>query len=198
MKLTDRDCAIMRFINDFGFCEMPHIVKQFGLNKPRNYKVMQRLVQGGYVIHERVFYYRHGIYRLSKKGAEHTGLPVLNKIPVGIYEHQMALIEVYIKLMKEYPDATWISERSIKRDQCMRGIGRRGHVADGMLIMPDGKQIAIEVELTMKGRYRLEEILKGYSAQLEIDQVWYYCAPAILHKVKKIAEKRSMVRVMGL
>lgn len=45
MLLTDRDREIMRFINQFGFCEMKQIEKMFCLRKPRNYKVMQRLVK---------------------------------------------------------------------------------------------------------------------------------------------------------
>lgn len=72
------------------------------------------------------------------------------------------IVDVYVKLKEIYPQATWISERSLVHDKCADGLGRRGHLSDGMLIFPDGKKIAIEVELTMKGKNRLERILKGY------------------------------------
>ena len=79
-QLTERDLEILAFINTFGFCEMPQLEARFGLRKPRNYQVMNRLVGAGLVRHERVFYGRHGIYRLSPKGARFTGLPALARV----------------------------------------------------------------------------------------------------------------------
>jgi DNA-binding MarR family transcriptional regulator len=83
MRVTERDIEILRFINDFGFCEMPHLNKRFGWRKPRNYQVVNRLLRMGFLKHERVFYGRHGIYRLSQKGARHTDLPALQRVPLG-------------------------------------------------------------------------------------------------------------------
>src|SRR5579864_732677 len=116
MQMTHRDVEILRFINDFGFCEMPQIQKRFELSKPRGYKVMQRLVQAGLVIHCKVFHDRHGIFYLNHKGASFTELPPLATIPVGIYDHQLTIIEAYFKLMEQYPGTQWISERRLKRE----------------------------------------------------------------------------------
>jgi hypothetical protein len=188
-----RDTRIIRFINEFGFCEISQIEKRFGLNKPRAYKVMQRLVKRGDVIHERIFYHRPGIYRVSREGAQLTGLPMLDKVPVGIYEHQLAVIEIYIKLMQQYPDAQWMSERTIRRTGFMPRVGRgkERHIADALLFLPDDMQIAIEVELTMKSKRRLEQIHSAYMGQSAIKEVWYFCSPDVFEKVKKMAERRS-------
>lgn len=192
-----RDAKIIRFINEFGFCEMPQIEKRFELNKPRAYKIMQRLVKRGYVIHERIFYHRHGIYRATREGAQLTGLPKLYKVPVGIYEHQLAVIEIYIKLMREYPDAQWMSERTMRKTGFMPrvGRGRIKHYADALFFLPDGKQVAIEVELTMKSKRRLNDILTSYMCQFEINEVWYFCSPDIYEKVKRLAGKFKMIKV---
>src|ERR1700722_13596289 len=109
MQLTERDIRILHFINDFGFCEMPQIEKMFGLVKPRSYQIMQRLVTAGLVKHERVFHGRHGIYRLSKKGAGHTELPALARITLGNYNHSLAVLDVYLYLLTKHPDAEWLS-----------------------------------------------------------------------------------------
>ena len=192
-----RDTKIIKFINEFGFCEMPQIEKQFGLNKPRAYKIMQRLVKHGYVIHERIFYHRHGIYRVTREGAQLTGLPRLVKVPVGIYEHQLAVIEIYIQLMQQYPGATWMSERIIRKLGYMPKMGSRKekHFADALFYLPDGKLVAIEVELTMKSKRRLKDILTAYMCQLEIKEVWYFCSPEIIERVKILANKFSMIKV---
>jgi hypothetical protein len=162
MMYENRDVKIIKFINEFGFCELPQIEKQFELSRHRAYKIMQRLTTRGYIKHERIFYHRHGVYRATRLGAEITGYPMLDKVPAGIYEHQLAVIETYIQLIRQYPDASWMTERVMRRTGYMPGRRRDKHYADALLYMPDGSQIAIEVELTMKSKRRLEEIFRVY------------------------------------
>lgn len=42
------------------------------------------------------------------------------------------------------------------------GIGWRGHVSDGFLVLLDQKPIAIEVEIGCKNKWDLKAILRGY------------------------------------
>lgn len=195
MRMTERDMQILGFINDFGFCEITQIEKQFNLKKPRCYQVMQRLVKEKLVTHERVFHGRNGIYYLSKLGARHFDLPALSSIPVAQYDHQLAIIEIYFKLMSLYPEAEWISERRIKREKFKKGIGKTGHVADGLLLLPNDVCVAIEVELTMKSKRRLREIFNAYVGQFDIKEVWYFCSPDIVDKMQVAAEKRSYIKI---
>ncbi len=198
MKMTDRDIEILRFINDFGFCEMPQIERKFNVKKPRSYKIMRRLIKAGLVIHERVFHNRHGIFRLSQHGARHTELPAMANIPIGIYQHQLAIIEVYFKLIQQYPDATWVSERHLKQEKFINGFGKRGHVADGMLILPNEKQIALEIELTLKGNNRLVKIIKSYASQFSIKEVWYYCSEETINKVARLVSNTPYIKIFRL
>ena len=198
MKMTQRDIEILEFINEFWFCEITQIEKKFDLKKPRSYQIMQRLIKEKLVIHEMVFHGRNGIYYLSKHGANHFDLPAMTNVPIAIYDHQLTIIDVYFKLMHLYPEAQWISERRLKRDRFAKGIGRLGHISDGLMVFPDDKQIAIEVELTMKGKLRLEHIFMAYAGELKISEVWYFCSPNVLPKMRKVAEKRSYIKVHGL
>jgi hypothetical protein len=50
---------------------------------------------------------------------------------------------------------------------------RRLHYPDLLLVTPKGKRIAVELELTGKGRARREKILSGYAADPRIDAVLY-------------------------
>ena len=198
MKMTKRDIAIMEFIHEFWFCEITQIEQKFGLKKPRSYQIMQRLVREKLVIHERVFHGRNGIFYLSRLGASHFDLPAMTNVPIAIYDHQLAIIDMYFKLMHLYPEAQWVSERKLIRDRFAKGIGSIGHVADGLLVFPDDRQIAIEVELTMKGKLRLEKIFKAYAGQFQIKEIWYFCSPEIISKMKKAAEGRSYIKIHGL
>ena len=159
---------------------------------------MQRLMKENLVIHKRVFHGRNGIFYLSRLGASYTCLPIIPKIPVAIYDHQLAVIEIYFKLMQEYPDAKWISERHLKRERTDYGIGRVKHIPDGIMILPDDQLIAIEVELTMKSKRRIEPILWGYGGTLKIKEAWYFCAPDVLARMRKAAGVRSFIKVFSL
>ena len=199
MLLTKRDLAILNFINEFGFCEIIQIEKKFHFKRPRAYKIIQRLVKEGLVIHKRIFHGTYGVFYLPRKGAKYTDLPIVKKIPKDNYTHQLAIIEVYFDLTQQYPHATWLSERRLKQQKFIKGWGKqRGHLADGMLLMPDNKKIAIEVELTMKSKERLKNIFKGYAGQFEINEVWYYCSPKVFPKITKLVGDYRFIQVKTL
>lgn len=196
-SLTNRDMEILRFINLFGFCEMPHLNKRFGLKRPFNYKLIGRLMSRGLVKHKRVFYHRHGVYWLSKKGASYTDLPPIKNIPLNTYQHSVLLIELYFQLKNRYPDAKWVSERELIWDKFLEGVGKKGHVADGLLIFPDGKKVSIELELTLKGLNRAKQIFQEHSKQFDIDEVWYFCDDKILPKVAERAAKKTFIKIFS-
>ena len=197
MKVTDRDREIMRFINEFGFCEIGQIGKKFNLKKQRSYQVMSRLVDADLVVHEMVFHGKHGVFYLTRRGAQYTDLPCIRNIPKDNYEHQLTIINVYFQLMMQYPKASWIGERRIKQEKFMKnGFGKKSdHLADGILVLSDEIQIAIEVELTMKSKKRLADIIRGYWRYHHIKEVWYFCSPDIFDRVKNIAERDVHVKV---
>jgi DNA-binding PadR family transcriptional regulator len=198
MKLTERDIGILKFINEFGFSEMPQIERRFGLKKPRSYQLLTRLVEEGYVKHERVFHGRHGIYRLSRKGAKLTHLPPLARVPLANYKHDITLMEVYLRLREDYPEASWISERELKRDKYFDGVGKFGHLSDGLLVFKDGKRIAVEVELSLKSRNRVEQILRWYGGVFEIEEVWYYCPKGIMASMSSMAVEMPHIKFNDL
>jgi hypothetical protein len=197
-QLTKRDIAILQFVNTFGFCTLPHLEQHFALKSRRAYQLMQRLIQVGYIQHQRIFHAQHGIYYLTDQGATCTDLPAIDKIPIGIYYHQLRIIDVYLKLRQQYPHADWVSERYLKHEKFYKGIGQPGHTADGILRFTDGKYVAIEIELSLKSKNRLSHILKFYGSQLHIHEVWYYCTSQVIPTLKTLAEKLPFVKIHSL
>lgn len=198
MRITERDIEILKFINEFGFCEMPQLEKRFGLRTPRSYKVIQRLIKVGWVIHERILHNRPGVFYLTHRGAEQTDLPPIARVPIAVYKHQIMIIEAYFKLLQRFPEVHWISERRMKREKFQDGIGKHGHVADGMLVFPDQKRIAIEIELSAKGKRRLTEIFRSYGTQYVIKEAWYFCAKNIVAEYSEIAANKSFIKIHKL
>ena len=80
---------------------------------------MGRLVNAGLVIHKRLFQNQCGFFYLSRRGASFTELPSMTNIPMNVYNHQLTIIDVYFKLMQQYPDAIWIGERRLKQENYM-------------------------------------------------------------------------------
>jgi hypothetical protein len=91
-----------------------------------------------------------------------------------------------------------VSERQLKRDKFFDGVGKTGHVSDGFLVFPDGRQVSIEVELSLKGRNRFQSILNGYSSDFSIKEVWYYCPDSIVDSVRSMAGQYPFVKVYSL
>ncbi len=195
IKITERDEEILEFINEFGFCDITQLEKRFVMKKPRCYQVMQRLVKEGLIIHQRIFHGRPGLFKLSSKGAKFTDLPPLVNVPLNHYRHQLLAIEVSLRCRQLYPEAVWISERQLQKEKFYDGIGKRGHLADGLLVFPDGQKIAIEIELTKKAASRRLRILKYYGAQFSINEVWYYCDKRLLNALRSATEKMPFIKI---
>jgi hypothetical protein len=101
--------------------------------------------------------------------------------------------------MQTYPSAEWLSERFVRRQKSIYAVGRKiKHLCDGILVLPDDKQIAIEVELTMKTKERLNEIIRSYALHDRLKEVWYYCSPETIDRVRRAADKWDHVKVYGL
>jgi hypothetical protein len=74
------------------------------------------------------------------------------------------------------------------------GLGPGGrerlHYPDLLLVTPEYRRIAIELELTSKGRTRREQILAGYAADCRIDAVVYLAEhPAVRRQVSESAAR---------
>ncbi|MDR3491005.1 MAG: MarR family winged helix-turn-helix transcriptional regulator [Gammaproteobacteria bacterium] len=198
MQLTERDIEIIKFINEFGFCELDQLGKRFALKRSWMYEIMKKLVDAGLVHHKHILNSRHGIYLASRKGAEYTDLPPIDRITVGQYEHNISIIKVYIKLRQLYPDAFWISERRLKQDKFYDGVGKVGHISDGILLFPDEKRVAIEVEMSVKGKHRIEKILRELGSDFSIKEVWYFCSKHVIKAVTSSASGMQFVKVLSL
>ena len=133
------------------------------------------------------------LLRATAAGVQLTGssYPVCS-VSAGSVPHWIACVDVALALEREtkgFRQATVVSEREIRwaERQAQGPIasaridqqaeGHRGlHRPDLAVVHPD-RVVAVEVELTAKGRARLETIIRAWRRARWIDSVRYYAPP---------------------
>jgi hypothetical protein len=100
----------------------------------------------------------------------------------GLASHIEAVTNVRLLLERELRLGSWECERLIAQDFHSRS-EIRTHLPDAVL---DGQQrIAIEVELSLKSRARLDAIVRDLGETYE--HVWYFAAPRLVPTLEEIA-----------
>jgi len=102
----------------------------------------------------------------SRRGLEFAGLPYAAWEPVGWkLDHLAAVARLRLELETGY--TSWESERAIRAR--WHGSGARVRIPDGAVTLPDGRRVAVEVELHRKARHRYGPIVA------EQDPRWDEC-----------------------
>jgi hypothetical protein len=100
----------------------------------------------------------------------------------GLAAHIEAVTNVRLLLERELRLGTWECERALAQSFHSRS-ETRAHLPDAVLVGP--QRIAIEVELTLKSRVRLDAIIRDLGESH--DHVWYFAAPRLVPTLEEIA-----------
>jgi hypothetical protein len=174
-QLTARDVLLMSWINDHGFVTIDHVATFIKTTVPRAYSRVKRLVQHGYLRHNRIFHGTPGVYRTTLAGIRlsESELPPLHHVPLPTYQHDLRVVEISLLLL-DLLGGAFITERLLRKEAGIARFNQSLHISDGLLKI-NGKTIAIEVELSKKSKSRRETIMQHYLANNAITQVWYFC-----------------------
>ncbi|MCH9769724.1 MAG: replication-relaxation family protein [Gammaproteobacteria bacterium] len=194
IQLTVRDLALMQWINGVGFVTIRQIATWANVALPTAYARIAKLVAHGFLQHERVFHGAAGIYRVTLGGIQVSGsvLPPLRKIPLATYRHDLLVTSLSLMLLKKHA-GKYIPERLLRHGEGACRVGQTGHMPDGVLVLGQ-ERIAIEVELSTKGKRRLEKIFSQYRKQFDYQKVWYFCgSEAILSQITFFTKNSSFI-----
>lgn len=91
----------------------------------------------------------------------------------------------------------WVCERELHRELAAQPGTRQRHRPDGLVVI-DGREVAVEVELTLKRRARIEQIMAALVARY--GSVTYFAAPAPRRTLQRLANEigRGRVQVLEL
>jgi len=197
MKFQARDADILKWANGFGFATVEQIQRYLGVKKSVVYARVKKLVDAGYFERERVLHGQARIHKVTKQGVLASGDNILpcGDIRLGTFKHDLALVDLALDLRDE-TGGDFIAQRQIRHDEGLSGVGQLGHIPDGYLYLEGQKPIAIELELSVKSRARLNSIVNGYGGDLSIKEVWYYTDQAnVKNALVKAAQDYSFIKI---
>lgn len=202
MRFQERDAKVIQWVNGFGFATAEQIQKFMNTGSSVAYNRMKKLVDGGYLERERILHGQARIHRATKKGilASADALAPIPFINLGTFRHDSMLVDLALSLERE-TGGTFIPDRRIRHNEGLSGKGQSGqHVADGYLYIPnDEKPVAVELELSVKSRARVKDIVHTYGGNLSVKEVWYFTDnKAVVNALAKVVQGYSFIKVREL
>ncbi len=208
----DRDAALLELIAEHRFVTPEHAQTLLGAPTTRVRARLRSLERVGYVRRARPFEGRTSLFLITGKGLRAAGSPLSPpRLHLNCYEHDVGVAWLWLAARAGTfgPLRLAHSERRMRSTDAtapagrepyavrLPGLGAAGrerlHYPDLLLVTQAGKRVAIELELSAKGRTRRERILGAYAADARID--------AVLYLVHSRAVGRSIVdsaRRMGI
>jgi hypothetical protein len=95
-------------------------------------------------------------------GVEHWNEPTWSVLP---HLAAVSRARLLLEALPEFRGSEWVSEREWRRENDAAIKSGGVHVPDGELITPDGRRLAVEVELSDKGKTRTREIVEKIAVQ---------------------------------
>lgn len=200
MIFQERDAQVLRWINGFGFASVEQIQKYMKVGPTAAYVRIKKLVEGGYLVRERVLHGQARLHKVTKKGmlASADALAPMQYITLGTFRHDFMLVDLALSLETE-TGGTFVPDRRIRHDEGLSGKGQSGHVADGYLYIGDEKPIAVELELSVKSRARIVDIINTYGGNLDVKEVWYFADhKSVVQALEKAARGYPFIKIRGL
>lgn len=213
--LTNRDTEILEWIGRLGAAGAKHVGVRFGMKDIKAYRRLAALVADGLLTNHRLLYHRPGLYVATRRALRWRGPSglALYEVTPGLFEHAWQVAGVAAVLGRELPGWQVWSERELRwqerQEQKLLASARVGttgtravlHRPDLALISPQGRVVAVEVELTTKERPRLKKICLGWARARHVDAVYYLATPHAAKAVgRTVADTRAedRIQVFGL
>ena len=195
IQLSEPDLELLRFLAEHRFVLPEHAAVLLDRAPATAQARLARLEAAGCVRSEQVLRARPPMYLITRPGLRVVGSEFEPpRVDERAYEHDVGVAWLWLAARDGTfgPLAEIVAERRLRSHDGARrsdpdaaeplgvrlgGFGPRGqerlHYPDLLLRTADGRRIALELELSPKGRARLETILTGYGADPRIDGVVY-------------------------
>lgn len=211
---TVRDAEIAEWIGRIGAAGAEHVMGRFGMGRSWAYARLSLLVKDRLLEQRTLLYRQPGLYLATADGLRWRGLQRLGvyRVSPGGFQHAQQVAEAAVALHRALPDWEQLGEREIRVQESDRGepiaSARMGelpggrpslHRPDLALISPEGRIVAVEVELSVKAPRRLNAICRGWARARSVSAVYYLAPPAVARAVRRaVAETRTEDRIAVL
>lgn len=191
VRLTNRDRELLGFVAEHRLVLASHVQALLGVSASAAATRLRALSRAGFLEHRRLFHGQPACYRIRPRGLAAIGSEIgAPRIDLHFYEHDLGVVWLWLAARhgRFGPVREIVGERRLRSQDAserratpcgvrLGGVGPGGrerlHYPDLLLVTPAGQRIAVELELSAKGRSRREGILAGYGADRRIDAVLY-------------------------
>lgn len=211
-RLTDRDRELLSFAAEHRLVLAAHVGALCRTSATAAYRRLHALTSAGYLRQRVVFHQEPGCYQITTKGLAAIGSRYpAPRFDLSCYRHDVGIAWLWLLAQRGRfgPMREVISERRLRSHDAthdrsgdplgvrLGGVGAVGrerlHYPDLLLISSDGDRIAVELELTPKGRARRERILTGYAIDPRIEAVLYLAGrPAVGRAIEASAARAGI------
>jgi hypothetical protein len=201
--LTQRDIAIAEWVGRQGAARAEHVMARFSIGRTATYRRLHELVGFGLLRRQRVLYNDGGLLTATAEGLRCAGLDRLTpaRVTLSMVPHMIASAAFAAELEPVLIDQQLLSDREHRAAEnaagdpiasAIIGTQRHGqsalHRPDFALVKCDRDDVvAVEIELTLKSRTRIERILRGYLRNQNVSSVRYHAPPPIGDAVRRAA-----------
>ena len=212
IELTASDLELLRFAGEHRFVVSAHVQALLRLTADAADGRLGELCDAGLMAERTVFAGFPTTYRSTRKGLDAVASSLrAPTIDVGRYDHEVGAAWLWLAARNGAfgPMREVIGERRLRsrdgsaadhpgspRQLAVRlgDVGRNGrprlHHPDLLLVDPDGRRLAVELELTSKGRERRERILSGYASDRRFAGVMYVVeSPRLAESIRTSARQ---------
>ncbi len=213
VRLGEKDLELLWFLAEHRMALPDHVAALLGASEGSAKARLSRLAKAGLVQSVRLFHNRPAMHLIRRDGLEVLGSTLPEpQFDVHSYQHDAGVAWLWIAARRGTfgPLREVIGERRMRSHDGRRdrdghppaeplaiklgGVGPRGgealHYPDLLLRTVDGRRVALELELSSKGRDRLERILAGYAADGRIDSVVYLVETSAVARSVQAAARR--------
>lgn len=203
---------MLRFAAEHRLVLAEHVAALLGASERSCTARLRALCANDLMSGRTVFHRQPAIYQVTRQGLATIGSALAPpKLDVGCYLHDAGIAWLWLmahanafgpmhEVLSERRMRSWDGGPEGRREPLgvgLGGVGPRGrprlHYPDLLLRGADAGTIAIELELSDKGRARREQILAGYGADSRVDLVLYLVARASLGRAIRSSAARLWV-----
>ncbi len=188
VRASERDTELLYLVGEQYALTLPQLARLIGRSVHTARALRDRWKRAGWIGSGKLAVEAPSFVWLSGRGAAVARSPFRTWQPNhGLALHIEAVTWVRLLLEQELGLGEWECERSIGRRLAQLG-GRRDHLPDAILTTNEG-QVAVEVELTLKNRGRLREIVRETGNTYQ--RVWYFARPTLVPTLQTIAAESA-------
>jgi hypothetical protein len=212
-QLTERDLAVLQFLAEHRLALGAHVRALLGASGVAAGRRLRELAAVGYVARRNVFHRQPACYQITREGLAVIGSRYPRPhLDLSCYAHDVGVAWLWLLARggRLGPALEVLSERRLRAHDRAREphveplavrLGGRGERGGERLHYPDlllrcaQRRIAVELELTGKGRGRTERILMGYALDSRIDAVLFLVdGRALAASIERAARRAGVER----